>query len=121
MPLKRISDKINRIIFNLFNKNKFKKFGVKSSLLSPLRVDGIRNISIGSDVYIAYKTWLAAVPHTNLGKCELVIGDGSRIGNFNHIYATNSIVIGKNVLIADKVYISDNLHSYVDVTILGLG
>jgi acetyltransferase-like isoleucine patch superfamily enzyme len=46
-----------------------------------------------------------------------VIGDGSCIGNFNHIYATKSIVIGKNVLTADKVYISDNLHGYEDISL----
>ncbi|MEP6803971.1 MAG: acyltransferase [Flavobacterium sp.] len=77
----------------------------------------MKNISIGKNVNIAYKTWLAAVPHTYTEKCELIIGDGSSIGNFNHIYATESIIIGENVLTADKVYISDNLHDYQDINI----
>src|SRR5690606_32270085 len=38
-------------------------------------------------------------------------------GNFSHLYATGLVDIGNNVLIADKVYISDNLHSYEDVNI----
>lgn len=104
-------------IFKLFMSNKFKFFGNKSSLLCPLKINGCENIYIGNYVNIAYKTWLAAIPHTGAKTCELIIGDGTCIGNFNHIYATNSIVIGKNVLTADKVYISDNLHSYDDVTL----
>ena len=102
-------------LFRLLYKSKFKNFGNKSGIYSHLKIDGIENISIGSNVNVAYKTWLAAVPHTGASKCELIIGDGSSIGNFNHIYATQSIIIGKNVLTADKVYISDNLHSYENV------
>ena len=37
------------------------------------------------------------------------------IGHFNHIYATRSIILHKNVLTADKVYISDNMHGYENV------
>ena len=102
-------------LFRLFYKSKFKSFGTKSGIYSHLKIDGFENISIGNNVSVAYKTWLAAVPHTGAAKCELIIGDGTSIGNFNHIYATKSIIIGKNVLTADKVYISDNLHSYENV------
>lgn len=104
-------------LFNFFNKGKFKKFGKKISIFRPLKIDGKENISIGTKVIVQYKTWLAAVPLTEASSCDLIIGDGSCIGNFNHIYATNSIVIGKNVLTADRVYISDNLHSYEDITV----
>jgi acetyltransferase-like isoleucine patch superfamily enzyme len=103
--------------FRLFYKSKFKYFGNNSSVLFPLNMNGIENISIGDNVKVAYKTWLAAVPHTGAEKCELIIGEGTCIGNFNHIYATKSIIIGKNVLIADRVYISDNLHSYENINI----
>ncbi len=112
----RIKNSLCLRFFRLFYRSKFKCFGDKSSILFPLSLDGIENISIGSRVNVAYKTWLAAVPHTGESKCELVIGEGSSIGNFNHIYATKSIVIGKNVWTADKVYISDNLHGYENIT-----
>jgi len=97
----------------------FKKVGRKTRILKPLRIDGGGNINLGSGVVIGKLTWLAAQP-VNLGqKSNLSIGDGSRIGNFNHIYATSEIVIGENVLTADKVYISDNQHSFdlVDIPI----
>lgn len=98
----------------LFYKYRFESFGKKSYLHSPLRIDGIENIKIGNNVFIAYKTWLAAMPLTG-EKSKLIIEDGVHIGNLNHIYATQSIIIKKEVLTADKVYISDNLHGYEDI------
>jgi len=85
--------------------------------MSPLKIEGCSNIVIGNRVNIEYKTWLAAVPHTGSLTCKLVIGNGTSIGHFNHIYATSRIVIGENVLTADKVYISDNLHSYDNINL----
>ena len=57
------------------------------------------------------------MPLTGENECNLIIGEGTNIGHFNHIYATKSIIIGKKVLTADKVYISDNLHSYENINI----
>jgi acetyltransferase-like isoleucine patch superfamily enzyme len=117
ITISRLNNGLYRLFFRIFYKSKFKNFGNKSSILFPLNLSGFENISIGNNINIAYKSWLAAIPHTGEKGCELVIGDGSCIGNFNHIYATKSIVIGKNVLTADKVYISDNLHGYEDISL----
>jgi len=95
----------------------FGKIGNNTRIISPLKIDGYKEIFIGDDVIIEYKTWLAAVPINRGEKCSLEIGEGTVIGHFNHIYATESIVIGKYVLTADKVYISDNIHGYQDVNI----
>lgn len=113
----RIINNLYGLYFKIFYSNKFKYFGQKSHVLFPLKINGIKNITIGDRVNVAYKTWLAALPHTGSKICELKIGSGSCIGNFNHIYATKSIIIEDNVLTADKVYISDNLHGYEDITI----
>ena len=94
----------------------FKQIGNKSRIVNPLKIEGFNNISIGKNVIIQYNTWLAALPLTGLKSCNLFIGDGSRIGNFNHIYATSEIKIGNKVLTADKVFISDNTHTYEDIT-----
>ena len=100
---------------------KYKKiFGeiLENSIIkSPLRIDGGKNIFIGKNVFVAYKSWLAALPLTGEKECRLELHDGVTIGHFNHIYATKKIVLEKNVLTADKVYISDNLHGYEDITI----
>ena len=115
MILERIKNGFYTRIFKFFYRSKFKMFGNKSHIFFPLKLNGLENISIGDNVHIAYKTWLAALPLTGDVNCNLHIMDGCQIGNFNHIYATKSIIIGKNVLTADRVYISDNLHSYEDI------
>lgn len=114
--LKKICSIPNRILSFVVNKVRFSEFGIHSVFLSPLRIDGGRNVKIGNHVSIQYKTWLGALPLTGSDKVELIIEDGSIIGNFNHIFATKKIIIHKKVLTADKVFISDNLHGYTDIT-----
>lgn len=98
-----------------FFARRFKAFGAHTSLIFLAGVEGPENIALGNDVYIAYKTFLAARPLTGHHQdCLLSIGDGCRIGRFNHIYATRRIILGEKVLTANNVYISDNLHGYLD-------
>jgi acetyltransferase-like isoleucine patch superfamily enzyme len=111
-------------IISFFQKKKFvflfRPFlgylGSNTAVIKPLRIKGLKNIYIHSNATIQNGTWLEALPLTG-ESCKLVIGEGSTVGHFNHIYATNEIVIGKNVLIADKVYIADNQHHYDDINI----
>jgi lipopolysaccharide O-acetyltransferase len=47
-------------------------------------------------------------------KKVLFLGDNIQINDYVHITATNSVVIGNNVLLASKIYISDSIHgSYI--------
>lgn len=112
----RIINKLNRVFLTLYYSIIFKKLGKNFYIRRPIKLQGTGRISIGSNVNIGWGAWLAAFPHTGFFKeCELIIEDGVSIGNFAHIYATKKIHIEKNVLIADKVYISDNLHGYEDI------
>jgi len=95
----------------------FGSIGIYSIIKSNLKIDGGKRIFIGNKVNIAYKSWLAALPLTGEQNCQLIIEDGCNVGNFNHIYATHSVILRKKVLTADKVYISDNLHGYEDISI----
>lgn len=104
-----------RIIQRLRWKFLLAEFGKKTYIFSPLRIDGPENISVGSKVYVGYKTWLAALPLTGEKQCSLIIKDDCAIGNFNHIYCTKQIILEKGVSTTDKVYISDNLYSYKDI------
>lgn len=88
--------------------------GAHSRLLGT-KLEGAGNIHIGRKVYINQAGWLACLPLTGAEQCRLEIGDGTYIGRFCHIYATSSIRIGRKVLIADKVYLSDNMHGYQDI------
>lgn len=91
--------------------------GSHSYIDHPLRIDGANSIFLGNGVSIKYKSWIASKPLTGAASSKLVFEDGCIIGHFNHIYATKSIVFHKNVLTADRVYISDNLHGYEDIDI----
>jgi len=114
--IKRVMNGLRRRFWYLLNFWKFKKMGKGSYILKKMIISGYKRISIDNNVYIASSVWLSAIPHTGNEMCEIEIGEGTMLGNFNHIYATKSIKIGDNVLTADKVYISDNLHSYEDVS-----
>ena len=107
---------IYRLLWRFFNSYKYKALGKRSIIYQPLKINGHKNISIGENVTIQYKTWLAAVPLTGNPEPVLIIGDGTAIGHFNHIFATSRIEIGQKVLTADRVYISDNLHGFEDVS-----
>ena len=72
------------------------------------------NIKVGDKVYIGYQTWLAATPHVSSAP-ELIIGDGSSIGRWNQLYSTTSIIVEEKVLTADRVFISDSWHDWMDI------
>ena len=90
----------------------FNSFGINTRVISPIAIEGSANISLGDNVIVAAHSCLAAVPLSGSKSCQLKINDGCRIGRFNHIYATKSIVLGNDVLTANNVYISDNSHNY---------
>jgi acetyltransferase-like isoleucine patch superfamily enzyme len=97
------------------NKNKFRIFEFGSAIIDPLRIDGSECISIHKYVTIQRQTWLYAKGLADNEKPELVFNEGCAIGYFNHIAAVKSVVFGKNVLTANNVYISDNIHDYKDI------
>ena len=117
MLFSQLTQRLQAIIFIALYRRYFGCFGRNSRIVRALKIGGASNIKIGANVVIQYKTWLAAQPINEGEQCCLEIGDGTNIGHFNHIYATRSIRIGKNVLTADRVYISDNLHSYENINL----
>ena len=106
---------LKSFVYITTNRFFFGSLGKMVFIFSPLKINGKKNIYIEDDVHIYYKTWLFALPVAGRKECKLKIGKGSTIGNFNHIVATHSIEIGDNVLTADKVYISDNIHDYEEI------
>lgn len=94
-----------------------KKAGKNLRIYRPLKITGLKNISLGNNVTIGYKSWVSASSISVNKNCNISFEDGATIGNFAHIFGTENITIGENVLIADKVYISDNLHEFEDVNI----
>ncbi len=113
----RITRKIRHIIYYLVNRTKFKSIAYSSDIHKGVKIDGMSNISLGEHVIVQRFSWLGALPLTGEESCSLEIEEGCVIGNFNHIYATHKVRIGKNVLLADRVYISDCSHSYKNVDV----
>ena len=99
------------IVSMLIYKPLFGNIGFKSVIVKPLKINNCKRIFIESQVVINDFSWLMAV---NKESC-LSISKGTRIGHFAHIICLNKIIIKENVLIADKVYISDNTHAYEDI------
>lgn len=100
-----------------YYKIRFKSINWTASLIAPLQINGANHMTIGAGASVGYKSWITANPLANEPNCELIISEGCTIGNFNHIYATGILVFEKNVLTAERVYVSDNLHGYSDINI----
>jgi len=116
MRIKRIIFAPIRVVRFLINKSQYGYIGWHTYIERPLRIDCKRNIYLDNGVSISSYCWLAAKAKTSESdKARLVIREGSSVGDFAHIYATKQIVIDKNVLLANFVYISDNLHGYEDI------
>jgi acetyltransferase-like isoleucine patch superfamily enzyme len=113
MPM--IKDRLASVYVRFFRRvyaRRFGSFGRNVYVVFPAGIEGAERISLGNDVYIASGTYLAATPRTKASSCQLKIGDGTKLGRFNHIYATRMISIGRNVLTANGVYIADNTHGF---------
>lgn len=108
---------IYSLVFSIFYSKKFKNFGSNSKIIFPLKISNKTNISIGNDVRVGFNCSLSAENFTNEKDILLTISDGVCLGNFNHIVCSKKITFQKNVLTSDKVYISDNLHEYNDISL----
>ena len=113
----RIFKKISNIVWYISNRRKFAFLSSSVWLQKNIRIDGEDGIELQDGVVIQRGSWIASVPLTGKDSSLLRIGANTVIGNYNHIYATSSIIIENDVLTADKVYISDCSHSYEDVNI----
>ena len=96
-------------LFAWFNSYAFGAFG-KHNYLFDLELLNHQNIFLGSNLWIS-KTRLAS---SKGGK--LIIGNHVAIGRFSQIYALQSIIIEDGVLMAENTLISDNTHTFTDIT-----
>lgn len=109
----KIKTKIYSLLWNIIFGHNFKSFGKGIRIYKPNIICGEQYISIGNQVGIASNCWLLALK-TGDELPIFDIGEGTQIGRFSHIVSVKNLVIGRKVLIADKVYISDNYHNYLD-------
>lgn len=93
----------------------FAAFGPYSELGQPtVSIENPAGIEVGAFVKIgAYAVLEALVPERGV---SLRIADAAYVGHFARITAVNEVVIGEEVMVADRVYVSDTGHVYEDVT-----
>lgn len=101
------------VITQYWFKRKFYSIGKGAIIFAPLQYDNPKTISISQGVFIAEGAWLMGGTETKSSTLE--IGDRTVIGHFSHIVALHKVIIENDVLLADKVFISDCTHNYENV------
>lgn len=110
--MKKISN-IFSAAFNYFRwKWRFYDFGLRSRLIKPEMLTNTKSIKIGKRVEIRKHARLETFGPMKDNKPKLTIGDGTSIHLYFHCGAAESVTIGKDVLMASRIYISDHDHEF---------
>jgi acetyltransferase-like isoleucine patch superfamily enzyme len=102
-----------KIIKHIYSKMvKFKLYSSGKGLRVhfPIKIYNPKDVKIGNNVSLFEHIWINCVGAEK--KPSLVIGDNCSIGRFCHINAYQSVEIENDVVIAERVHISDASHNY---------
>jgi acetyltransferase-like isoleucine patch superfamily enzyme len=91
----------------------FASFGRRSVIELPVRLHGERRIAVGSDVFVGSGSWLQVLDGAG-DRPALTIGDGTSIAGGCVLSASVSVRLGRHVLLARNVYVSDHSHAFGD-------
>jgi acetyltransferase-like isoleucine patch superfamily enzyme len=100
--------------FSVLVRGAFASFGNHSVLQPPLRVSREYRIAIGSNVFVGSGSWLQVLEDGP--GVALEVGDGTSIAGNCVLSAARSVRLGRQVLLARNVYISDHIHAYGDTS-----
>ena len=115
--IRKVKELYYKVISQTFYKHSFASFGKESRIIKPLKIRNAQKIMIGRKVSINDYAFLMVVDGSEKKEGKLIIEDGTDIGHFNHIVCLDEVRIGKNVLTADHVFITDNNHTYTDLSL----
>lgn len=109
-------------LYSIWKSNEFKIIEENACIQFPLYLFGGKNIIVGKNFSSDQRLRLDTFENFLGDKFnpEIVIGDNVNIQKDCHIGAINKIVIGNNVLLASKVYISDHFHGEISLEALSL-
>jgi lipopolysaccharide O-acetyltransferase len=99
--------------FSLLSAGGFASFGARSVIQPPVRLGGVHRISVGAEVFVGGGSWLQVLDGAG-DEPALTIGDGSSIAGGCVLSAAASVRLGRKVLLARNVYVSDHLHAFGD-------
>jgi len=71
-----------------------------------------KGVGIGKNCFFGPVTSYANISYTP----SIIIGDGCKLGKFNSFAAINKIQVGRNVLFAGFVHLTDHSHGYDDIS-----
>jgi len=105
-------------VYSWLARGDFGSIGRGSVIYPPFHSNNPGDVYVGRDCMICAGGWLDtfAAPGHSLEDARIEIGDNAYIGFRSHIIACHHISIGRHVVLADGVYITDNLHGYEDIS-----
>ena len=109
----RLATRTRDKAFSLLVRGAFASYGSRSVIQLPVRLHGESRIEIGDGVFVGAGSWLQVVD-----ECEepigLSVGSGTSIAGTCVLSAAEKVTIGRDVLMARNVYISDHSHAIDD-------
>jgi acetyltransferase-like isoleucine patch superfamily enzyme len=124
MDFIKIQSRIKKLkgkIYSRLLKGSVGGWGHKTTIYPPFWSNNLRQFFIGNNCQINPCGWIDCVTQYcgQEYSPRLEIGDNAYIGHRVHIIVCGNMKIGNDVIMADGVYISDNLHGYdkIDVPI----
>ncbi len=108
----RLRDYASVLVYRLMT-GSFARLGRGARIIWPLRIVGARYCHFDDEAVLQYGAYVAVLPEHS-DSPVLRIGPRTQIGNHAHIIATHQIEIGASVLIADRFFVADNAHEFVD-------
>lgn len=120
--LLRFLDLLRNHIYSFWKLNEFKKTGSSFFIKYPSYLYGAKYITVGEGFGCNHFLKLEAIDEF-LGEKftpQIIIGDNVSIQQYCHIGAINKIIIGNNVLIASRVFITDHSHGKIKKEVMSL-
>ena len=108
--LERLSLLFNRFLFLIFLSPYLSRITFRAFILPPWKISNPHLIALDDGARIDKYSWIKIqlLPNSD---AKLSIGRNSSLGRFVHLVCSNSIVIGADVMINERVYISDTSHT----------
>lgn len=106
----RIRDYLSILFYRLIGFC-FAHMGRGVRIVRPLRIFGARYCQFGDQSVLQYGGYVLALKEHDADPI-LKIGSRTMIGNHAHIVATKRVEFGSDVLTADRLFVSDNRHTF---------
>lgn len=110
----RFAARVRDKMFTWLVAGSFRRLGSRTTLAMPFRTGGEKFIEIGDRVFVGAGSWIEVMRDNSFaaGQAVISIGSGTTMSGNCTITAVRKVDIGRNVLIARNVHISDHFHAF---------